>query len=457
MTTEDGAEAAKTMPFYRESERDKILQGTGHVLIRAPRGFGKTHLLQAVGDSLAPTHLVGVDGMKEDYLPGLSREEATQLIPAAAEQIRRLGNIGPILLFDDLDFYCAADKSEEQTRVSRRQYLLRELINELSAVRGRLIATSTRAKQYVVTHNDEISFLIQQRMTELSLGVLDKGQVRGVLQKQFGDFAKLPVRTVRIGGADVRTDAAVMEAWLDIVFDLTGGHPHLTEKGVRLLLEARDQPAPASADLLEGPARLLHLRRHIAAEIRRKSMAHIHRQLGRMEDSPEASVMGRALVRLRALARGEAVPDDPGGDEGRLLEEQGLVVPTALPSRHRIPGKLILREIEERFEPDAAKSEFVLEPVAHAVDRGKIIRLTETGRSSVEVSGWGWAILSVLAQAGDEVVSQDSLLTQLGIDSPSTFTPALQRLRERLEDIGARDLVQNIRGKGYRLASRVSF
>ena len=106
-----------------------------------------------------------------------------------------------------------------------------------------------------------------------------------------------------------------------------------------------------------------------------------------------------------------------------------------------------LRELHvQRPDPEPVRiGALLLDPISHA---GRF-----DGRH-VDLSPKEFSVLLTLVESAEEVVTQDVLLSRVWpgrTRSAATLATAVARVRHRLADAGARDVIHTARGVGYRL------
>jgi two-component system OmpR family response regulator len=95
---------------------------------------------------------------------------------------------------------------------------------------------------------------------------------------------------------------------------------------------------------------------------------------------------------------------------------------------------------------------FMLDSVSH--------RLRDPHGVSVMLTRGEYALLSAFLERPGEVLSRDALLDQTHNDDPDTFDRAIDvqisRLRRKLSDSQAQELIRTIRGAGYKFGAPVT-
>ncbi len=96
---------------------------------------------------------------------------------------------------------------------------------------------------------------------------------------------------------------------------------------------------------------------------------------------------------------------------------------------------------------------------AEVISRG-VLRLDMTnwraffGDAEIALTAQDMTLLAHFLRRPDQVFSREALLNQMGAGevTPAAVEHALSRLRKKLEGVGAHDVIETVRGVGYRLS-----
>lgn len=272
----------------------------------------------------------------------------------------------------------------------------------------------------------------------------------------------------------------LLPVWIDVIGDLSGGHPYLliavvqevddiygsAEKSTaqRSLIEALDeQPAAEARDLIWA-----HLE-NIAID---RGLRRVRRSIQQLSDQ-STELHRDTWQTLVALAEhrtgdGDAVGDVSDYRQRELLINLGLCYATDHPKKLAIPGKMIRQEIVKMARSavplttgpasaaPAAGGRVGLRPDPATPDRKGIVTLADGGKGRrVALKGRSWQLLSLLADHPGEAVALNEMKDRLGLKNDGAVRSAIQRLEQKLESANLRGLLQNEHGVGYRLTGEV--
>lgn len=443
---------------YRTQLLKAIVNRADHVVVRLPRGFGKTSFLHSLRDAFEIGRVIAVersadsvDRMPHSILAGSATAEARDCLTELEQSPTLPSRGGAVLLIDDFDDFCSVGITKMED-LNARYLAFRNVMNALSKVNGRIIATSSKPKDSIVTRTHEMSYLIQERMEEEAGTTLTVKEIKSAFDI---DISAMALRasdsaSVDIDGVFVERDDRLLNAWIAQTDESTGGHPTLVASAIRsylgLMATVSSAPHPTPLSLTRATS---IIRRYIEREVSRDGLRSIRRLLNGAQEFPDGE-WAAALVLLQRFAKTREVQENSSGAI-QLLEDSGLIASTNEGRTYSAIGALIRRELRERFDPNAIESgEISLLRDTQFEDRGRAITVLSDGPKEIELSGVGWRMLDYLASVNGRTVSQEELENYLGING-TALTPALQRLRLRLGELERRDLIQNVRGEGYRI------
>lgn len=285
----------------------------------------------------------------------------------------------------------------------------------------------------------------------------------------------------------------LVEAWVDAILSTTEGHPALLHAAfnalARLLLRYPQMP-PYQQRLLNLPEDRAGLRQW-QSDVRQYLMEEVYKSAEGMGVIQKAIYYYRrngkdfdALVELAGKEDGERI------DDIRLrhsLRSSGLVYPHPGTGHLKVASTLARQKILEIAEtmasaasqtstttPTSATTETTkprrapsskakkretfrisLEPGPNPDDGGTLRVHEPDGFAPLEIRGSEWAVLRAIAEAtGGETARVEAIRASASLETEASVRSALQRLRDKLRKHGLGDLIETVRGKGFRLSRR---
>jgi hypothetical protein len=408
------------------------------------RGVGKTTFLKTLfreqGEDSAFVFLSGVD-----WQATLSRLEALQ----------QESDVSKTLLIDDLDYLYTAGYEFYKEEFEGISLELDKLFKQFSRMQSRIIATGTNKPSNLYAGADRFRLETTPRWWKLFWSFIEMqwDSLRfNPWQLHWQDQLK---RTLEERYAET-LDAEVLSAWQETIIVVTGGHPTLVDPAIKELntLLTRPSRTPRQDELVRSDTNPVTeplqatIRRYLEDKLIQSGFKHLRRSLYQVRElaSEIRSPLQTDLIRL---AKGIKVV--PGTRTREILTDHALIYEDQETGQYIVPGSLLRDEIlqSEELKEKAVVLDLIPDPVDP--DRKGTVSFKREGMEThTRLSGGPWILLGILFRGAGEVISLDEMVTQMG-RSQYGVRSALQRLDSKLQQIGGEGLVQNVRGKGYRL------
>lgn len=454
----------RVTPFLYQDLVDRILSAERdwpRLLIQAGRGLGKSSLIKHLGEEL--------ESLQIDV------EEVNRLTPDPEGVIANWATAPEgVLLIDDLDRLF--NRSLEESLVS---------FGEEAEGEWRVIATACRLEDM----EENRGLFGSTSINTFHLEKLDPwefpGQAAGAIkdalpylralhQRYRPDHRPHPMLTSEA------PDLA--EAWVDVITSVTEGLPSLVGASfdalARLLFRHLELPS-VDRGLLALPDTSSKLRLW-KDSVRRYLADQIYDSLEGMGVAQKAiyyfqqnSLDFEALVKLAQAAQGLDIADTR---LRRSLKRSGLVYRHPRTGRLKVAGALTCQRILEiaglkwedpadrgisgRADPSqqlAARQTFriSLQPGNEPDEGGKLIVHDPPGLSSLDLKGSEWTVLRAISEvSGGDTVPVEAIRESTQLASAAAVRSALQRLRDKLRQHDLGDLIETVRGKGFRLSRK---
>lgn len=320
--------------------------------------------------------------------------------------------------------------------------------------------------------HDRIAMTIRHPSTAPSLHNIEKFRLdpwQGDWPANLAQAITLGIRGPRSSSRPVPIDGQALAIWIDVICDLTGGHPALAHPAFRYLKSLLNDHSKGS----KNPADLfLSLPREVSPQTW-ESTLRVH-----LEDF----LVDRALPLIQETVRdlGQNRPNlfrdlaklakdheyMPDVFTRRELRDTGLVY-TNPAGKAVIASPLVenwIRRVEEkreispenplvaetfqfsqRIQIELTGSDCYSGVLQYTVDNGSTINLPITGAP--------WRLLRSLFDAQGEPLSISDLSDAANLGSETAVRSALQRLHRWLKENRLENVVLNVRGLGYRFGT----
>lgn len=430
----------KVLEHWRHDRRNVV-----HALVGF-RGSGKSRFIEVAADSLYrgdADELAATASMDPPYIRGRDRVAAR----AAIRDLNAAKSITGCLLIDDLDRLLqvrhAAEAEEVQEIIQGLEPLFRR--DEL-----RILFSSTLPQDEIAAPSPRLSDSIREA-TPL---VFDPWRLDwpGILGSAIDTILHASgASAVRLWDVPVPFDASLKALWVRATLYLSAGHPVLVDAALEALSEfsshesggqSRPRPVHSTEQMV-----LALLDDHLA----RAGFGRIRRRITALKTSCDL-LERSAFAELARLARSPAQSERLPVREAQILERAGLVIRDPLSRQSSVPGAMIRREMTDDLRPSDDRREITILPDSHTpLDRGSLVVWTEIEPVEVALTGRPWQVARHLFDNRGELVSLQQLEHQLAAPGLPATRLAIQRLSDRLKEHGVGALLENKRGKGYRL------
>ncbi|MBN1543821.1 winged helix-turn-helix transcriptional regulator [candidate division KSB1 bacterium] len=430
--------------FVYENELQQLLNAPwANSYLYGGRGVGKSTFLHRLQERLGTA--IWIDGSNW-YA---AEEKIGQLDP---QETAKNGH----LIIDDLDQFCAIGYEREGDRFEETVNRLDELFKRLTAKGWRVYATGTRKPQYFLNMREGWGNVSESApWWQMFWSYIDMSWDHFRFNPwKYGWESNL--HDWLLANFSARLEESQLQLWGDLLVSLTGGHPSLLKAALLELqhLLAGKELTPLQQRLLQPfpesdtEIRRAQTRRYLEDSLVLTGLKRLRRALQSLREMGQTSrpELSGFLIRL---AQGEVVT--PPYDVREILTDHAIIYLDEESGRYRIPGDLLTNEILRFFPPAEHAPQMNVEAdAAEPKRKGMLIYRQGPHALPLRLSGSSWQILNLLDQNKGQVVSVEQLQKELH-KSEYAVRSALQRLENKLKEIGADNLLENSRGKGYRL------
>ncbi|HNT64338.1 MAG TPA: winged helix-turn-helix domain-containing protein [bacterium] len=435
--------------FIYEQQLEQLAQAQQMTYLYGGRGVGKSTFLRRLEQRLGPQDVIWIEG--DDWFA--ARQRLAEIDPGDLKLSKHL-------IIDDLDRFCAVGYDREGDKFEEMINRLDELFKRLTAPdrQKRVYAAGTRKPQFFINGRDRKPESAQRSpWWQLFWSYIDmswnhvlfnpwelgwKQNLSDWIEKRFAVAVQEPV----------------WRLWAKLTISLTGGHPSLIKAALAGLehLARGEELTPVEKklrspfDVNESDERWLQTRHYLEDCLVQTGLNRLRRALQSLWTISQSSRPEVAGF-LTRLAQDE--PIIPPYDVREILIDHSVIYLDAESGSYQIPGDLLKNEILHLFPPSEDKAQITVQPDTAAPQRrGTMVLQVGQTPMPIRLNGSTWRLLSLLHQQGGQVVSLDTLQKKLN-KTEYGVRSALQRLENKLKEVGADHLLENQRGKGYRFRS----
>lgn len=445
--------------LYEDILQELITSHEQKVYIFGGRGVGKSILLKQLKERLEDGSLEVI------FINGRDQKAAIEELKSRADSNERSFH----LLMDDVDIFFRNLLATDTDNLQKFKDSLRYIDSLIKS-------TSVQNAKIVLSGSSKPAQMLTYRFTEKQKAVIDQW-------KFFWSFILNAMVTVRCdpweGDWEKKLENFMLskfkkslgkrlDIWFRVIRDLTGGHPTLLHPALHKLNVLLQSPkrTPLEEKLIKVFPNLEEadvermVRNYLEDVLINTGLQKIRRTIYELREHPEPEYQ-KAFKLLQNIARHgtsqlQASREFFSHRIREILEDMALLYKDFRDGSYRIPGELIVQEILSFEPPVLAQRVLTLIPDKRTPDKKGRARI-ENGHTTQEIplTGGPWKILKVLSESPQKVVSLEELEQRAGMTSQDAVRSALQRLEKKFREIQIEKVVENLRGRGYRLTIAV--
>ncbi len=422
--------------------------------IHGGRGVGKTRFLKKLAERFYP------DSKKNNsnYL-WLSGQMYRKVLNFFEDETKNLNGLKHLFI-DDLDEFChlgiQREGSDFEKIISQMDYFFNEKMPDLGI--NVIASGSSKPERMQFPSYDkygnkyqtpprlftEFWSIIEMSWDLVELFPWNYGWEKDLREKLTHEYDEL--------------SSEVITAWEKNIIQMTGGHPSLLGPAVTeldRLVNMIEEIPPVESKLILKDSKCSEIDlddlicQHLENYLVRTSIKYIRRAIRNIMniDHPDYH---QAFECLKKLAIGEDV--EISYNIRAILFEEALVYQDKNTGEYAIPGDLVKEEIRRHCDFSKTIKTIHMEPDSREPEqRGFIVSRLGNKDIRVRLFGGPWKIAHILFKEANSIVSLAKIESKTTLKTESAVRSAIQRLDNKLRENGLINIIENIRGEGYRM------